>query len=193
MKRITKSKGWRNRSVDDPQSTESIARELDSRVLDSLDRCQVAWEHADDPLALATAVTLVKMPAWLSDALIFALTLDSDGSQPKLPALWRDRFRDMRDCHRASAVASARVVGKPLDITWDMSLLVSQALPPARFDDIGHCGPAAMKKAFHEVSKGIQNPGRYHRPPHGFQARMIAALDRQIARIQTRLQKQRNK
>jgi hypothetical protein len=185
-----KLRGWRKRHAAADSGPAELLEAIRSRKLSDLDRCRIAWQEADDPMALAVAVTQADLPEWLADALLRLLVLDDDDagkSRHPLSREWRDRARDMTDCHRATAAASARQLALDEGITWDLAYRLGEQLVRERFDDVGPVTPDAVKKSYQAVEKGISNRGRYHLPPATFLPRYLAALEREANRLRAKL------
>jgi hypothetical protein len=177
-----KGRGWRKkRSVPETMDPIGLQADLQSRVLSDLDRCRIAWQQADDPMALAVAVTQADLPDWLVDGLLLVLT-DTEGNVP-LAELWRDRRRDMTDRHRTTAAVSARTLGLDHGLTWDQAYTLGEHLVRENFADAGSVTPAAIKKSHQTVVKNLSNQGRYHLPPTTFRTQMLSALEREVARL----------
>lgn len=180
-------RGWqRQRPTTRPAD---VLEALEPRVLDSLERCRIAWHDADDPMALVAALELVDgLPDWLRDALVEILT-DGAIERPTrntLAELWARRQREAEDRHRATAAASARALLLSSGVSWRTAYELAERLMRARFDDVAHVSPDAIAKSYQRVRRELANPGRYHLPPPGLKARVLAALERQLARLLAR-------
>lgn len=178
---MRKSAAWRKKSRRVDTDPGAVLSELKTRQLGDLDRCRVAWEEAGDPLAVVAAVAALGGPEWLVDAVIVAFSDDDSGR-------WRKRLKarekDLTDRHRATAVASARVLGLRSGVTWEMAYVLGERLMRRSFPGMPHVGPAAMKKSYQATCRGLSNQGRYHLAPVGFPQKLMGALDREIARLE---------
>lgn len=177
--------GWQRRTPPNPETTPSTVLDaLKGRVLDNLERCRIAWQAEADPMALVVAVAGAGLPDWLTDALIIEL-LDDTGRRARR---WKARGRHMADRARVESAASVKAL-RP-DVPWDVARGLAERRVQDAYDDVGHVGDAAHKKAWRAVSRGVDaHPGRYYVPPANFSTRIDAAFDREIERRETAAKK----
>jgi hypothetical protein len=173
------SKAWQHRA-----RPEAVVAEIQGRELSDLDTCRRVWQDGGDPLALLEAVRLAGLPEWLTDALLLALS-DASFERPMLPSMWRSRVKHARDAHRASAAASARTFFDQIpEITWQKAFALAASRVCDVFAAEPHVSPAAVKKSYQAVSKGLADAHRYYRARPGMQESIEAALQRQIEHLE---------
>jgi len=150
---------WRRAdSTNDPAA---VYNELHRRQLTDVETCRLAWEHAEDPMALCVAVTRAGLPAWL-EAILLAVCLDESGM---LGRRWRERKRELEDAVRAVEVARERGIDGPVQ-TWEVALKeAARAIQVQRDPNLSAVTPHAMDDAYDRVREGLSNPGRYYRAP----------------------------
>lgn len=185
------SRAWR-RQGRDANMEQSVLEELLRRRLETIDQCRLAWEEADNPVAVAVAITKVEgVPEWLADAIILLLC-DSDRDSRRLVSAHRQHLNDAVDAARALEIAAARTdPNGPL--TWRdagnaANKLVARSAGEERgFSDIPTVSADAIRKSFERVRNGLADPGRYWAPV-GLDERRKEAMKRELARLRTKLE-----
>jgi hypothetical protein len=160
-----------------------VFEDLKRRELDQIEQCRIAWQQAQDPLALIVGVIQSDLPEWLVDGLLVVLgskaVLGSKTPRLKtteLDDLWKQRGRDARDVARAFVVANMRAL--PNSPKWEDVLTYANMIVNRQYDDAGHVSNAAINKSYQKVRRSLGNKGLYFRTSPATRERILKALER---------------
>jgi hypothetical protein len=175
---MTRNRSWRRRDSNPDTDPALVFRELQARQLRDIETCRQAWEQEGDPAAVLEAVRAMRLPDWLSSAIVVLVTDGEAGYPAMRRRLWLDHSRAMTDRARVFQIAGVRT---HTDATWRESFAVADRLTRGQFDDMPTATAAGLKRAYQRVSTGLKlNAFRYYVAMPGFAEFIERAWTRQL-------------